>query len=241
MHELFGIPVETLLRVLGGALAVALGAVGALALRHRVLVRLGVRNVGRRRSRSALIVAGLMLGTTIIAAAMATGDTMATTIRGDVVASLGQTDEIVSSRAAETALPSQLGAATGVRSVPEDTAALIERRLRGTGLSDGVTPAIIEPVAVQDPVRRQNEPRVTLFAADPARMAGFGTIASTGGGTVRLAALGAGEVYLNAEAAGSCTRAGGTACSCSRRAARPACASATSCATTAPGPRTRRC
>ena len=62
MQELFGIPVETLLVVLVVALAAALGVVGVLALRHPVLVKLGVRNIGRRRGRTALIVVGLMLG-----------------------------------------------------------------------------------------------------------------------------------------------------------------------------------
>ena len=70
MTKLFGIPVDTLLVVLVIALGVALGIVGLLALRHPVLVKLGVRNVGRRRGRTALIVVGLMLGTTIVATAL---------------------------------------------------------------------------------------------------------------------------------------------------------------------------
>ena len=204
MRTLFGIPMSTLVVVLGAALAAAAGALALLALRHPILVRLGVRNVGRRRSRSALIVAGLMLGTTIIAAAMVTGDTMSSTIRGDVVASLGQTDEIVSPRGArgDTAdLGTQLGAATGVRLLGPRIERRVERAAAALPAVDGVTPAIIEPVAVQDPARRQNEPRVTLFAADPRRMAGFGAITATRGGRVTLAQLGTGEAYLNADAA----------------------------------------
>ena len=46
-----------------------------------------------------------------------------------------------------------------------------------TGLVDGVAPAIVEPIAVQDAASRQTEPRVTLFATDPARLPGFGPIA----------------------------------------------------------------
>jgi multisubunit Na+/H+ antiporter MnhB subunit len=69
MNELFGIPMDTLLAVLAVMLTAVVGALGLLALRNRVLLKLGVRNVGRRRARSALIVVGLMLGTTIIAAA----------------------------------------------------------------------------------------------------------------------------------------------------------------------------
>jgi len=96
MQKVFGIPVDTLLAVLVVALAIALGTVAVLALRHPILVKLGVRNVGRRRGRTALIVVGLMLGTTIVATALTTGDTMSHTIRGTAVATLGQTDELIS-------------------------------------------------------------------------------------------------------------------------------------------------
>ncbi len=60
---------EGLAAALALLLVLVLGAVGALALRNRVFFKLGVRNVGRRRARTALIVVGLMLGTTIIASA----------------------------------------------------------------------------------------------------------------------------------------------------------------------------
>ena len=81
MKELFGIPMDTLAVVLAVLLACIAGSLGILALRNRVLLKLGVRNLGRRRARSALIVVGLMLGTTIIATALATGDTMSHSIR----------------------------------------------------------------------------------------------------------------------------------------------------------------
>jgi putative ABC transport system permease protein len=198
VKELFGIPVGSLLVVLLGGLAVAAGALAALALRNRVLVRISLRNVVRRRGRSALIVVGLMLGTAIIAAALTTGDTMSHTIRSGAIKAQGQTDEVVSARGALAA--ANLGTATGVRYMDERVAGLVAARLRGTGLADGVTPAIGEDIAVQDPARRQNEPRVTLFAADPARMGAFGTIHGTRG-AVTLAQLRPGEIYLNRHAA----------------------------------------
>ena len=89
----------------------ALGVVGVLALRNRIFLKLGVRNVGRRRGRTALIVVGLMLGTTIIAAALATGDTMSHTIRATAVDALGETDEIVAARGRVDDIPGALGGA----------------------------------------------------------------------------------------------------------------------------------
>ena len=113
MKEVFGLPVETLLVVLAIALAAAGGVLAVLAIRNRVLVKLAVRSVGRRRSRSALIVVGLMLGTTIIAAALTTGDTMNHSIRMTATEALGDTDETVAPKGATDDIPGALGAATG--------------------------------------------------------------------------------------------------------------------------------
>ncbi|HEY3071013.1 MAG TPA: FtsX-like permease family protein [Gaiellaceae bacterium] len=199
MSKLFGIPVGALVIVLVGTLAIALAVVAALALRNRVFLRLGVRNVPRRRGRSALIVVGLMLGTAIITAALATGDTMSHTIRSSAVGALGQTDEVVAARGVSSTLALD-GGATGGRYFPAAYADRIARATAGSGLVDGVAPAIVEPVAVQDVSSRQNEPRMTLFASDPARLRGFGEMTSDGE-AVSLADLGPGEVYLNAKAA----------------------------------------
>jgi putative ABC transport system permease protein len=200
MQKLFGIPVDTLLVVLIAALAFALGVIAVLALRHPVLVRVGVRNVGRRRGRTALIVVGLMLGTTIVATALTTGDTMSHTIRSTAVRTLGQTDELVSAKGAEISLGTGLGSATGVEYFDGAVVEEIDTALAGTDLVDGVTPAVIEQIAVQAPEQRQTEPRVTLFAADPSRMDGFGAIEGTAG-EVSLADLARSEAYLNEDAA----------------------------------------
>jgi putative ABC transport system permease protein len=199
MSRLFGAPVGSLAAVLAGVLMLVLGAVAVLALRNRVFFRLGVRNVRRRPARTALIVAGSMLGTAIIAAALTTGDTMSHTIRGAAVTALGQTDEVVAAKGIDTALAAD-GAATGDRYFPQGYADRIAQRMRPTGLVDGVAPVIVEPIAVLDVASRQSEPEVTLFASDPARLRDFGAMRS-GGTTRSLADLGPGEVYLNAKAA----------------------------------------
>ena len=90
MNEFFGIPMGPLAVALVILVAALLGALGALALRNRIFLRLGVRNVTRRRARTALIVLGLMLGTTIISSALVTGDTMSHTIRSSAVEAPGR-------------------------------------------------------------------------------------------------------------------------------------------------------
>ena len=78
-----------------------------------------MRNVRRRRGRTALIVVGLMLGTAIITASLATGDTMSQTIRSSAIAALGRTDEVVAAKGRRTALGAVGSAGTGARYFPQ--------------------------------------------------------------------------------------------------------------------------
>lgn len=184
MQRLFGVPVDGLALGLAVALGLLAGVIGALAVRHRILLRLGLRNVTRRRGRALLIVTGLMLGTTIIASALVTGDIMSRTVRGAVLETYGHTDELVTARGAEDEQPVFIAQSQFPR---------VDRALRATGEVDGVAPAIIVPVAAQNPRSRRTEARVSLFAADPARLAGFDA--------PDLAALPPGAAYVNRDAA----------------------------------------
>ena len=208
MNELFGIPTGTLAVVLAAVLGVSLALIAGLAIRNRILFKLGVRNVPRRPGRTALIVIGLMLGTTIIAAAMTTGDTMSNTIRSTAVTALGQTDELVSARGAADAIAATSaieggggGQSAAVRYFPETQLFDVYGAARHSRVVDGVAPAIVEQVAVVAPRTGQTEPRVTLFASDPARLDGFGDITLTDGRPIALAELKQGVVLLNEDAA----------------------------------------
>jgi putative ABC transport system permease protein len=117
------------------------------------------------------------------------------------VDALGQTDETVAPRGAVDDIPGALGAATGMGWLPARTAAQVERVLAPSKLTDGVTGAIVDQVALQAPGTRQSEPSVVLFAADPTRMEGFSPIVGSDGKHLSLADLRPGEVYLNTKAA----------------------------------------
>jgi putative ABC transport system permease protein len=200
MNSFFGIPIGPLAIGLTIALAVVLAVLGAFALRNRVFFRLGVRNVRRRRSRTALVVAGLMLGTTIITAALASGDTMTYTVRSSAVKTMGATDELIAAKGANADIATP-GDATGTAYFPEQIVPQLARNLRQTRFVDGVAPAIIESIAVQDTTTRQSKSRVTLFASTAAGLKGFSAMRSTDGTVLSLASLGPGEIYLNADAA----------------------------------------
>ena len=177
--------------------------------------------VGRRRGRAALIVVGLMLGTTIFSSALVTGDTMSRTIRSSVTSRSGTRTSSCRQRRRREPDARAIHARAVLRRARPRT---VERALRPTGQVDGVAPAIIERVALQDLTTRQTESRVSLFASDPARMQGFGAIRDTEGRQRSLADLDPGDVFLNRDAADDlgARRAG---CVCSPATARTSCAS----------------
>src|SRR5579862_4799092 len=199
MQKLFGIPVSSLAEVLAVVLALLLAVIAVLALRNRVFFRLGVRNASRRRGRAVLIVAGLMLGTTIITASFATGDTMSSSIRSSAITALGKTDEVVGAKGLTASLA--VGSAgTGTRYFPQSDALRVAAAGRASGLVRAVAPVLVWGSAIQDVSRNQYEPNVTLFAGDPATLGPFGTMRAAGK-TVSLAQLGPNEVFLNAKLA----------------------------------------
>jgi len=66
VNELFGIPTAALATALAIALGAGLAVVALLAIRNPIFLKLGLRGIPRRRGRTALIVAGLMLGTAML-------------------------------------------------------------------------------------------------------------------------------------------------------------------------------
>src|SRR5216117_1507470 len=95
MNALFGVSMTLIMWVLLVVLGVALASVGLVALRNRVMFKLGIRNIPRRRAQTTLIVLGLMLSTLIISAAFTTGDTVQRSITGEVYGLLGSVDEVI--------------------------------------------------------------------------------------------------------------------------------------------------
>lgn len=201
MNQIFGIDMASVLQFSLIAFALVLAIVLAFAVRRRVFLKLALRSAGRRLARTALIVAGLMLATTIIVAAFSTGDTMAYTIRSETTDALGNIDEVVSLAGAEVGATIFVDNPTDIAYFSENYYQRIEDAALASEHVDGVTPAIIEVVGVQDITTRQTDPRVTIFAADPERMRGFGEIREVGGGAVTLDDLPQGEVYLNRDGA----------------------------------------
>jgi len=71
----------------------ALGVV--LVFSRPLLARLAARNIARRKVRVAIVLAGLLVGTAIIASSLVVGDTLGYIFVGDVYVRLDAIDEIV--------------------------------------------------------------------------------------------------------------------------------------------------
>lgn len=203
MTTLFGLSMDRIMVVLlGGALAVA-ALLGSLALRHRILLALALRNVPRRRAQTALIVGGLMLSTAIISSSFTTGDTMAFSTRSVIAASLGRVDEIILTRSGYDEAHLGPDGLPGVTSgyFPASTYAQLRPRLAAIPGVAGVTPAISEAVSLVDATSKQSKTQVTLIALPTDYNPTFGLLVGLDGSTTTLTALGGDELYLNREGA----------------------------------------
>lgn len=199
MEKLFGIPVDILMWAFAGLTLLVVALSVFVTIRQPVLFRLSLRNIPRRAGRSALIVLGLMLATTIISAAFGTGDTISKTVRTEVITELGNIDELVSSQ--EEGDIEVTGESAQLPYFDEQSFEDLRAATVGNTDIDGVIPVLWEGTGIQNLTTRQTEPRVTVFAPDPRYMDGFGVIHNVAGGAVSVADLNAGEVFINSQAA----------------------------------------
>ena len=68
MEDLFGVKMDWIMYVLLAVFLPALAVIGFMALRNRVMLKMALRNIPRRKAQTALIVAGIMISTLIMAA-----------------------------------------------------------------------------------------------------------------------------------------------------------------------------
>ena len=95
MEELFGLPMNILVMVVLAIFLAAMVVLITLALRNRIMLKLGLRPIPRRLGQTVLIIVGVMLSTVIISAAFGTGDTISFSIRSQVLEELKTIDELI--------------------------------------------------------------------------------------------------------------------------------------------------
>ncbi len=179
MQELFGVSLTTIAIVMLVLFGIVAIVVVTLALRNRIMFKLGVRNIPKRPVQTALIVFGLMLSTVLITAAFSTGDTVVYTIRSLATDALGNTDEVVAAPNRETAPDSGYFDYALFDQVSEG--------LSGADV-DGILPVIREQVPLINPGPMLSAPSVTLFAPGP-EYDDYTNLTVVGGGDASLSDL----------------------------------------------------
>jgi putative ABC transport system permease protein len=200
MNTLFGASMDDIMRVMLVLFALVTAIVVTLALRNRLLLKLGLRNIPRRPAQSILIIVGLMLSTVIVTSAFGTGDTVSYSIRSSVVNTLGYVDEAITNNAGAGNGYTGQGSGSDVF-FPASTAALVQSHVGASKNVDGVVGAIVQRAPLVDLTTSQTKASTILMGVPLVYPPGFGPLTTTSGATVTLGQLGSHEVYLNQKAA----------------------------------------
>jgi putative ABC transport system permease protein len=193
MDSIFGVPMETFMVAVAALLALCVAVMVVIGVRHRVAVRVGVRNLPRRRTQSVLIVFGLMLATLLFSVSFSTGDTLTNSFRDEALAGIGEIDVLVEGETAQ-----------GQGRLPYFSEAVkdeVSDALAEDPQVEGVAPAVRETVPVVAQESGLSEPSVAIVGLDPRQPAAFGTPMGADGTALSLADLGEGEILLSATAA----------------------------------------
>ena len=196
MEELFGLSMDIIMYVLLAAFLPVIAGVAIMAWRNRVMLKLGLRNIPRRKSQTALIIVGIMISTLIMAAAFGTGDSITFSIRKNAIDALGTIDEIiVSARADES---DTIGS---FNYFPLQRYEQLKVELADFEKIDGLAPGIGEFAPTINNRTQLSEGQMQITGVDPNSMEGFGRFNLIGGQEIRLENLGPKDAFINQEAA----------------------------------------
>ena len=196
MEELFGVSMNTIMAVLLAVFLPLIAIVAYMAWRNPVMLKLGLRNIPRRKSQTALIIVGIMMSTLIMAAAFGTGDSITFSIRKNAIDALGTIDEIiVSARASES---DTIGSFSYF---PFQRYEQLKVELAGLESIDGLAPGIGEFAPTVNTRTSLSEGQMQITGVDPGSLGGFGRFHLVNGQEVRLETLGPNDVLINEEAA----------------------------------------
>ncbi|MEE8336748.1 MAG: FtsX-like permease family protein, partial [Dehalococcoidia bacterium] len=190
MDSLFGIPITHIMLGLLGLLALSFASVGFVAWRQPILVRMGLRNIRRRRSQSTLIVVGLMLSTLIISAAFATGDTVGYSITNQFFEELEEIDIVIGFDDDAVVDPDD-------EHLTDAFVAELRAAFADDPQIDGVTGVLIERVPVLNLGARLSEPDASLVGVDLASVDSFRALRTLNGSHVSVSALSGSRAFIS--------------------------------------------
>ncbi len=202
MNSLFGIPLTSILVALLLALGVIFAILGVVGWRQPLLVRMGLRNIVRRKAQTALIVIGLMLSTLIVSSAFATGDTVGYSITNATYESFEEIDFVL-------AFDQEIVVPRGERFLTDGFLAALREEFAGDPDIDGVTGTLSEVLPVLNPATGLAEAEASLVGVDPATVDSFRGIKAPGGEELSASGLGGRRAYLSEDLAEELAAAAG--------------------------------
>ena len=152
--------------ILGALFVGVYGAVAIAALRRPLLARLALREAVRRRGQSLLVVAGLMIGSAGITAALVGADSSGDSAVANAYRLWGNVD---------------LQVRAGDRIFPQDVASSLAADPALREVLDGVQGGLELVGSAADLDRRQGEPAVRIIGFDPQAQDAFGAYVLTDG------------------------------------------------------------
>src|SRR5438445_1407141 len=174
------------------AILIGIVLVAAVVGFRPLLARLAARNIGRRKSRVLIVVAGLLVGTAIISSSLVVGDTLSYIFLEDVYARLDAIDEVVSN-----SFNGQLFsfAETNFTEIAADLAA------NATPI-DGLAPALLKVMPVRNVAGNKGNQQVTVMGLNASHESGFGPLTLLDGRTVDTDRLLPAGLYADERARG---------------------------------------
>ena len=156
-----------------------------------LLARLAARNIQRRKTRVAIVLAGLLVGTAIISSSLVVGDTLRYIFLQDVYTRLDAIDEMV------------WNSFNGnLYSFNESVYPQIASALKAAGDPvDGLAPLLLKTMPVRNVAGNKGDQAITVMGLNASDEAGFGSLTTAGGQSVDVNDLGPLRVYLNQDAA----------------------------------------
>ena len=186
MDSIFSFSASNLVKPLLLSALLATAVLLVLGIREPHLARIGIRSIGRRRIRTILIVAGLMLSTTFVASSLAIDDTITLAVKTVAVFNLGRIDEDVTGGSGQLGLFSS------------DFGTRLEGQLGNDPQIAGLAPSLVAPnTLVADLSARQVRGGVTAVGFVPDQAGPLGNLHTLSGASASVSDLASGQAYLN--------------------------------------------
>ena len=196
MEDLFGVKMDWIMYVLLALFVPSLAFICILAARNRVMLKMGLRNISRRKAQTALIIVGIMISTLIMSASFGTGDTLTFSIKKAVVDGLGTIDEFVLS-----ARPGETDRFGGAAYIPVERFEAMQRELADFDSIDGLAAGLAETAPAVNERTSRSEGGMQIAGVNPATLQGFGGFRLGDGSDVRVEDLAQDEIFINSSAA----------------------------------------